>query len=415
MNGDTPRKDGYKWVIAALCVLIIFTALGFCSSNKDLFLKPVTAANGLARAGFALGDSIRFITTAVLSLFFSATVTRFGPKKMIVFGFFALMGHCLIYSFATTYWQFYIGSFLLGAGLAWCTTAMVGVVIGRWFTKHRGTVMGVVLASNGLGTALSAMVMKPVIDENAFGYRTAYRLVTLILAGLLLLILLFFKNAPQTAAMGEAPKKKRGRVWDGVSFDKAKKRPYFYVSILCVFLTGSCLQAIAGIKSAHLSDVGLESYVAVLASFYAVCLAGAKVLTGVSFDKLGLRITILICHAAAVISVFMLALLNGDTPLLPVFFCMVLLAVALPLETIMLPLIVSDLFGEASYTKILGIYAAVINAGYALGAPLTNLAHDLLGSYREALLVMAGIMVLVGVAFQWVLSVGERERVKTEE
>ena len=340
VNKDRPAKGGYKWVIAGLCVLIIFTALGFCSSNKDLFLKPVTAANGLARAGFALGDSIRYLATAVLSLFFSATVTRFGPKKMIAAGFFGLMGYCLIFSFATDYWQFYIGSFLLGAGLAWCTTAMVGVVIGRWFTRHRGTVMGVVLASNGLGAALAAPLIKPVIDDNAFGYRAAYRLVALVLAGVLILVLIFFRDAPKEPAQAADAPKKRGRVWDGVPFDKAKKRPYFYVSAICVFFTGFCLQAISGIKSAHLSDVGLEKYVTILASFYAVCLAGAKVLTGMSFDKLGLRITMLICHGGALASILMLAFLNGGTPLPLVFLCMVLLAVALPLETIMIPLIV---------------------------------------------------------------------------
>ena len=118
MPESKERKFEYKWVIMAVCILMIFTALGFCSSNKDLFLKPITQALGLDRAGFSLADTCRYIATAVVNLFFSALVVKWGAKKMSAFGFAALIGYCLVYSFATEYWHFYIGGALLGVGLA---------------------------------------------------------------------------------------------------------------------------------------------------------------------------------------------------------------------------------------------------------------------------------------------------------
>ena len=61
------RALPYQWVIVALCFLMVFVALGFCSSNKSLYLSPVTEALGIRRSLFAISDSIRYISTAVIS------------------------------------------------------------------------------------------------------------------------------------------------------------------------------------------------------------------------------------------------------------------------------------------------------------------------------------------------------------
>lgn len=405
----------YKWVIMAICFLMVFTALGFCSSNKDLFLKPITQALDLERSGFSLGDTCRFIATAVVNLFFSALVVKWGPKRMAAFGFGALMAFCLIYSFAETYWHFYIGGTFLGIGLAWCTTTLVGYVVNQWFTENRGTIMGVILAANGLGAAVFVPIVKPIIDADAFGYRTAYRLGAVILFAVLILIVLFFRNAPEGSQLQKpAGKKKpsRGASWVGMDFSKALRRPYFYFAAICVFFTGAALQAISGIKSAHLDDVGLGSYITMTASFYAICLAAAKILTGFSFDRMGLRFTVLISDLSAAISIFMLAVLQATTPPVLIFVCMVLLAFAMPLETIMLPLIVADLFGEKSYSKTLGLFVSINTAGYALGAPLTNLVFDMTGTYRTILIGMAIMLAAVTVGFQVILHFSGRDRKK---
>ena len=84
------NKLDYRWVIAAVCFLIIFTALGFCSSTKALFLKPVTDTLGISRSLFSITDSIRHVTNAVLSLFFGNLVMKFGTKKLACAGLLCL-------------------------------------------------------------------------------------------------------------------------------------------------------------------------------------------------------------------------------------------------------------------------------------------------------------------------------------
>ena len=110
------RQFKYKWVILAVCFFMVFLCLGFCSSTKSLYLGKITKHLNIPRSLFSINDSCRFISQAVINLFFGSLVAKFGVRKMISFGFLALIGSMLIYAFAETIYVFYIGGVLLGAG-----------------------------------------------------------------------------------------------------------------------------------------------------------------------------------------------------------------------------------------------------------------------------------------------------------
>ena len=91
----------YKWVIVALCFLMIFIGLGFCSSNKSLYLSAITEALGIKRSAFSIGDSCRYVATAIINIFFGTLVNKFGMKKLIAAGFVCLIGSCVFYIIGT--------------------------------------------------------------------------------------------------------------------------------------------------------------------------------------------------------------------------------------------------------------------------------------------------------------------------
>ena len=117
-----------------------------------------------------------------------------------------------IYSTGNSLIWFYIGNFLLGVGLSWTTTAMVGCVVNTWCKEKKGTIMGAVLAANGLGGATAIQIVGPIIESGVWGYRTAYRLVALVLLIVAVLILLFFRENPKGQEKTEivVEKKKAG-------------------------------------------------------------------------------------------------------------------------------------------------------------------------------------------------------------
>ena len=416
---NTKKKFDYKWVIVVVSFLMVMTCLGFCSSPKSLFIAPVTEALGIKRSLFSINDSCRFVTTAVINIFFGALVSRFGPKKLIGAGFCALIISMLLYSWASNIWVFYLGGMLLGVGLSWTTTTMVGCVINKWCKENKGTIMGAILAANGIGGAIAIQVVTPIIESSDLGYKTAYRVCAVILFVVACIVLSFFRNNPKNAENTEvvvSKKKSRGSSWTGLSFAEAVKSPYFYGAAICIFLTGMSLQGINGAAAAHMKDVGLDpAFVGKALSVHSLALAFFKFLTGFIYDKKGLRVTINICSVTAVIVMVALTSIT-DSPsgkVLAVVYS-IFSSLALPLETILLPIYAGDLFGQKSFDKILGIFVSINTAGYAVGAPLINACFDIFGSYNIGFTGCAIIMVGVIVTLQFVITAAHKKQKEIE-
>ena len=413
------KKPDYKWVIMVLGMLTTFTALGFCSSNRSLFLKAITGALGIPRSLYSISDTCRYVSTAVLNIFFGRLISKWGERKMLAFGFLSLIVFCLLFSVADGVWLLYLAGLFLGTGLAWTSTTIVGFFVGKWFKENKGTIMGIVLAANGLGSAVSSQVLTPIIHNEAaggFGYRNAYRLIALIVLVVGAVVVAFFKDTPdaQQRAPEKSGKKKRGISWDGISQKEALRKGYFYAASVCVFLMGATLQSISGVAQAHLEDVGMDtSYIALVFSLHGLCLASAKILAGVSYDHLGIRRTVLICNLAAVVSMLSLSFVTAESYGLATIYEIVF-AFAVPMETVMLPLLANDLFGSKDYARMLGLFVAVNTAGYALGSPAVNLVYDATGSYKNILQVLSLIMAVITVCMQLILRRAEQERLASQ-
>ena len=415
MENENKRRLDYKWVVIALCFMMVLVALGFCSSPRSLMIEPISKALGIERSVYSITDSCRYITTAVINVFFGFLVARFGPKKLILGGFTSLIISALLFSFAEHILIVYLAGVFLGIGLSWTTTTMVGYVVTRWCAENKGTIMGAVLASNGIGGAIAIQIVSPMIAESAEGYRNAYLFIACVLAVVAVLILIFFKNAPKGAAAPDASlhkKKKRGRDWVGISFSDAVKKKYFWGILFCIFCTGFILQGVNGVTAAHYKDVGIDpAMVSYILSFHSLVLACSKFLTGFSYDRIGLRATVSICMATALVSSTCLILIDSSPGGIALaFFNSTISCFALPLETIVLPIYANDLFGSKSFDKVLGIFVSVNTAGYALGAPALNLCYDTTGNYKVGFAISLGVMAIVMLVFQLVLTAARREQ-----
>ena len=129
-----------------------------------------------------------------------------------------------------------------------------------------------------------------------------------------------------------------------------------------------------------------------------------KIAVGWMYDRFGLKTVMAVCPLSAAIGFSLLAFVAPNASGMVMAACFgVLYALALPLETLVVPLIVNDLFGAVSYDKMLGIFAAINYVGYAIGSPLVNLSFDIFGTYSHALLVCGGVMLGVCIAFRFVL------------
>lgn len=409
------RKFDYKWVILVLCFLMVFVCLGFCSSTKGLYLDVITKAWNIPRTQFSFNDSCRFISSAIINLFFGSLVYKFGVRKMTAFGFLTLIASMLTYAFAPNVVVFCIGGALLGVGLTFTTTTMASSIIRRWFKKDIGKYTGIVFAANGVGGALATQIISPMLNKSTFGYKTSYIFVAVLLLILGTIMVIFLRERPKDDTLEVAPagkKKARGSSWVGIEYATAKKRPYFYLVLAIVFLTGFSLQGISGVYKAHMSDVGLNGQLITnIVSIYSLSLTATKILVGAIYDRFNLRKVMIVCQSAGILAFLILAFIVPNTTGAVLGFVFAFaFALAMPLETLVIPLIANDLFGNANYDKILGILVAANYAGYAVGAPSVNLSFDILGTYTPVLIVLAGVMLASCVIFQFVINSAWKEK-----
>lgn len=411
-------KPFYKWIIIGLCFLMVMICLGFCSSPYSWYINKIVPYLGVDESAYSIGKSIRFITTAIVNLFFGFLVAKFGTKKLILAGITSLALSMLCHAFATNLVLIYVGGFLLGLGLAWTTTTIVGFVVNQWCRENKGTIMGAILASNGIGATIATEILRPIIQRSATSFKESYIIVAITLGVIALLFLFLYKdkksNAEDLPKKGEKKKAKRGQSWEGIDYKEVVRKPYFYLSLVCIFLTGMVLQSITGIATPHLENAGLsDDYVSLTIVVHSITLVIFKFLTGFMYDKFGLRITTAICMVTSVLIMVALALVdNTTTGMVLAMFYSAFASLALPLETIMLPIYANDLFGEKAYNKTLGLIVSVNTAGYALGAPLASLCRDITGTYNFSLWLGAGLMVGIIVLVQFVINASNKERKK---
>ena len=415
---ERTHKFDYTWVIIGLCFLSVMISLGFCSSGRTLYLTAITEALNIPRGAFSLNDTFRFVTTTILNLFFGTLVARFGTKKLICAGFMCLIGFSIINSVAESIYVFYIGGVLLGIGLSWTGTTMVSAVLNKWCTKNKGTITGAVLAANGLGGAISVQILSPIIFQEGkpFGYRDSYHLVTLILTVTLLIFLFFYKEKrtegdtdPNTYAK---KRKVRGAGWIGMDYSVGIRKPYLYIAMLSMFLTGMVLQGLGGISVPYLYDLKFDiEFVALFSSMSSIIMIFTKFLTGYMYDRFGMRITMNFAFFSSFISMLCWVILkNTAFGRVLVFIRVIFGAIAVPLETVMLPLFASELFGNKSFDKFVGLFVSASSAGFALGAPFGNICYDVFGSYKIAFAVFAVLMLISTIAMQYVLSAANRDK-----
>jgi MFS family permease len=332
-------------------------------------------------------------------------------------GFTSLISFALINSFATHLVHFYIASVFLGMGLAWTTTTMTSVVINNWCTKNKATITGAVLSANGLGGAVSAQILSPIIfSKDGNGFRDAYRIVAIILAVMLILILLFFKERPKGAEKILVSKNKkrkiRGGGWVGMEFSEVKKKPYFYLTLVCMLLTGMSLNGLGEIANLHMYDVGLsKSFVATVATISSIYLMTSKFLNGLMYDKMGIKKTMNIAYFCAFFALGLIAIISNTTvgkiiAIARIFFS----GIALPLETVMISIFANELFGNKSFNKVIGLFSAATTAGFALASPFSQLWATLFGNYTVAMICFAVFMLFVTVTMQFVLKSAHKDR-----
>ena len=409
-NGNLKeRKFSYKWVVAAVCFLVLFIGLGFCSTAKTVYIEPITTAFNFPRSAFTVNDSFRYITVTFVTLFFDMLVRKLGTKRLLLLGIVCYIISSLIYTFAASLPLFYLAGIFLGLGVSWTSTTMISVIINRWFTKNKGTILGVIFASNALGSAVCIYVTTPIIYEkgNLFGYKNAYLLTVLLLVLLLIITAIFYKEKSLSTSQilnKETAEKSNQNAWQGFEYKALLKMPSFYVINISVFLI--TMSQIGVVTTAHFIDIGFDpAFATTVTAVSNVTLALFKILMGIFYDKFGIRVTLNCCLISSLLGKLLLFVITpgASGKALAILFG-VLNSLGVTMETVMLPILALALFGEISFNKTVALLTSICAAGFILASPILNIPFDITGSYTISFAFVCFVALFVFLAMNFAMA-----------
>jgi MFS family permease len=168
-------------------------------SSLSVFLKPVSQQFGWPRGDTALAYTAAAVTIGVAGVFWGRLADRYGTRPMVIIGALAQPTALILLAGTASLPQFYAFYILLGAfGVAAVNVPIIANV-GLWFTRRRGTALGILSAGGPLGQILVAFLAGQVIV--GFGWRAGYLTLAVLYAVVAIPLAFLVRTPPALAAV----------------------------------------------------------------------------------------------------------------------------------------------------------------------------------------------------------------------
>ena len=198
------RNIHYGWVVVAATFLTMLVTAGAMGA-PGVLIKPLQDEFGWETSQISSALAIRLILFGFMGPFAAAFMNYFGVRKVIVFAL-ALIGAGFIGSlFMTTLWQLLLlWGIVVGFGTGLTAMVLAATISSRWFTRHRGLVVGMLSASSATGQLVFLPLMAELTER--YGWRSTVFFVCAMIMVAALAVLAFMRDRPadlNLPALGE--------------------------------------------------------------------------------------------------------------------------------------------------------------------------------------------------------------------
>jgi MFS family permease len=209
-SSSIPEEPPYAWVMLAIGTVLVALNLGALSS-LSVFLKPISQEFGWPRGATALAYTVAALTIGIAGVGWGRLADRHGTRPVVLVG--AVVQPIALWLLAglgslPAFYGLYI--VLGGLGFAAVNVPIIANV-GLWFTRRRGTALGILSAGGPLGQALLAFTAGHIIG--GFGWRAAYLVLAVIYTVLAVPLALMVRTPPALAAGRARPRATEGEAY----------------------------------------------------------------------------------------------------------------------------------------------------------------------------------------------------------
>lgn len=417
-------KKQYHWLILVSCCLLAATCVGLFNNVYGVFYTSLCEALGVGRGAVAMHATISGLVTGCSAPLAVKIMKKVKFRWMILAGILLLAGSTVLTAYAGAVWQLNVIGVLRGFGCAIIGTPLLSIILGNWFEKSYGTVVGIAFSFTGIAGAIISPIVSSVIE--AAGYQNALLLVALLVVILSLPGFIFCCKTPNEIGLRPygskdaydsqagtkpdaepvaAPTASEPAGQASATADQLQtaeihpvQKKFYQTSTFWLITIMGTLLSFATSLAQHFSgfseNIGVGTAVGVMMlSAAMVGNISFKLLLGVVSDFLGAKRTILLFLGVTLAGLFLILFGRVTILLLAGAF---LFGSSYGVAAVGLPTFSRVLFRE-QYGEAFAIIAMVTNVGAAVALTVIGAIYDWTSSYNWVFAVVIGFCV-IGVA-----------------
>ena len=379
----------YVWVIVAVIAVMQMVGTSIRMAF-GVFIEPLEQTFQWSQGSITLAYAISSVVTALTSPFAGWFGDRFGARRAMVVGTAMFLAGMLLTGVISTIWELYLYfGVLLGVAQAVFLVPLIPAAM-YWFRRHLGIGMGLIMASWGLGPALSALVVSLLLE--GMGWQNGFIALGVGSAAIMFVLIGLFKDTPADKGIQpygyrqgdvEVQKRKPDPARTKL-FNKYMRKTAAFWNMSSIHFLGCVGHAIILVYIVPLAvKEGLTPVQAagVLTVLSAVSVI-SRVFVPIMCDTIGTRTVMFIFFAAQGILVLMLFWTHD---LWMFYLFAVVFGIGYGGETGGFPILNRRYYGHAPTGSPYGVQMLGAGLGMALGGWIGGPIFDIFGSYDVAL------------------------------
>jgi MFS family permease len=250
-----PFGQKYAFVVVAVVFLALLASAGMRATPGVLML-PLGRAFGWSRDDISSAAAVGILLYGLMGPFAAALMQRFGIKRVLLTALAVMALAAASSALMSRPWHLLLTwGVLSGAGTGCVAVVLGATVVGRWFSTHRGLMMGLLTASTATGTLIFLPGLAAIAQY--FGWRPVVLTIAAVCALLLPLVLWLMPERPSDIGLTRYGASSHEPVEAGAqagnpfmltlgTLQRASKRGVFWLLFATFFVCGFTTNGLIG-------------------------------------------------------------------------------------------------------------------------------------------------------------------------
>ena len=361
-----------------------------------LFVGPLEETFGWSRTQISASLSFTAVGSLIAPLL-GRFMDKHGARPVLAFSLTLICLSFALRPMMSELWHWYALSLLQFVGYSGATILPAGRLIGIWFSRSRGRVMGITLLGNNFGGLWVPPVLALTLSMSS--WRGSYVVLAVLTALVLIYAMIVLREYPKaddSEADGRMTRPQETSILTGWTLKEALHTKAFYAIATAVLMGSFTYSAVLPQVTAHLTNEGVSVTVASLAlSVFAIFGMLGKLAMGFLSERIGSRYALMVDLGGQ--TLFVLVMMWAATPAI-MWFSVPMFGFFLGGFGALFSIIVQDMFGIRHFGSIMGIINMATMVSFGVGPLLAGASFDLTGSYNAAFMTTAVLFAIGALA-----------------